>query len=102
MSNRIYVQRHGAVPDVEIDAGESIVFEREGVRVKVFFDAEGEIRVNADERVTITPEASNVFVIRLRDPRTVTAARRVRRALGLGLPAADPADVALLVEAASR
>ena len=101
MSNRIYVQHYGAEPDVEIDAAESIAFEREGVRIRVFFDAEGEIRVNADERVTITPEASNVFVIRPRDPRTVLAARRVRKALGAS-ERMDLADVRALIEAGLR
>lgn len=101
MSNRIYVRNYDTGPDVEIDAEDSVIFERDGIPIRVYFDQNGELKVSADERVTISPEASNVFMVRSSIPLDRLVARRVRKAIGQGAEISTD-DVRDLVEAVLR
>lgn len=100
-TQRIYI-RNFDKPDVEIDADEAIIFERNGAAIRVYFDPAGELKISADERVSISPEASNVFVVRPADPLSRIVARRVRKTIGRDPRELSTADVMALVEAALR
>lgn len=104
MANRIYI-RARYKDDVELDAGETIVFESEGAPIRVYFDGAA-LKVSADERVMISPEASNVFTVRTAEAVETdrAAARRVRKALGQGdrIREGLSDDVRTLIEAVLR
>lgn len=105
MSARIYVHEFDK-PDVDLGADAIIVFERsDGAKVRVSFDADGEIDVyNEDGRIAVEPRSGNVVRLKPHNRAVEVAARRVRKVLGkLGYLGADSAaDVRTLIEAALR